>query len=80
MADSPWLCKVDRGLFARDLQAVRAYGATHVLSSHLPAASGTSLDRMLDSLVHATAADPFVGPDQVAFEQMLATMGAPAPA
>jgi Metallo-beta-lactamase superfamily len=77
MADSPWLCKVDRGLFARDLDAVRAFEPSAVLSSHLPAASGASLERMLANLEAAPAASPFVGPDQAALEQMLASMGAP---
>lgn len=77
MADSPWLCKVDRGLFTKELDALRAIEPVHVLSSHLPAASGSSLDRLLENLAQAPASDPFVGPDQAALEQMLATMGAP---
>jgi hypothetical protein len=79
MADSPWLCKVDGAIFAKDLDAVRDLSPSHVLSSHLPAASGTSLDRMLTSLDAARAASPFVGPDQAALEQLMASMGAPAP-
>ena len=71
------MCKVDRGLFAKDLDAVRAFEPAAVLSSHLPAASGASLDRMLTNLEAAPAASPFVGPDQAALEQMLASMGAP---
>jgi hypothetical protein len=58
---------------------VRDLSPSHVLSSHLPAASGTSLDRMLTSLDAARAASPFVGPDQAALEQLMASMGAPAP-
>jgi hypothetical protein len=76
MADSPWLCKVDRGVFAKDLDAMRRLSPDHVLSSHLPAASGASLDRMLASLEAARAGTPFVGPDQAALEQMMASMGA----
>ena len=49
MVDSPWLHNVDRA-FAKDLDGVRASRPARVLSSHLPAASGTSLDRMLASL------------------------------
>jgi ODP family beta lactamase len=77
MADSPWLCKIDRGLFAKDLDAVRAIDPALILSSHLPAASGTTLDRMVASLEAAQEAARFVGPDQAALEQMLASMGAP---
>jgi Metallo-beta-lactamase superfamily len=76
MADSPWLCKVDAGVLGKDLDAMRLYNPAHVLSSHLPAASGRSLDRMLASLEAARAGTPFVGPDQAALEQMLASMGA----
>ncbi|HEX4434149.1 MAG TPA: MBL fold metallo-hydrolase [Acidimicrobiales bacterium] len=76
MADSPWLCKVDRALFAKDLDAVRAWEPALVLSSHLPAAAGASLDRMLTNLASAPEAVPFVGPDQAALEEMLASMGA----
>jgi hypothetical protein len=79
MADSPWLCRVDRGLFGRDLDAVRALAPSSVLSSHLPAASGSSLERMLANLEAATGGEPFVGPDQAALEQMLASMGAAPP-
>jgi Metallo-beta-lactamase superfamily len=76
MADSPWVCKVDRSVFAKDLDAVRAMEPELVLSSHLPVAAGASLERLLASLAAAPAAAPFVGPDQAALEQMLATMGA----
>ena len=78
MADSPWLCKVDGGVFSKDLDALRRFSPSHVLSSHLPAATGASLGTMLDSLEAARAATPFVGPDQAALEQMLASMGASA--
>jgi hypothetical protein len=43
-----------------------------VLSSHLPAASGSSLERLLGALAEVPDAPAFVGPDQVALEQMLA--------
>ena len=56
MADSPWLCKVDRGLFAKDLDVLRGFDPAHVLSSHLPAASGASLDRLLGNLETAPEA------------------------
>lgn len=75
MADSPWLCRVDRGLFKKELDAVRSLAPRSVLSSHLPAASGASLDRLLASLEAAPEATAFVGPDQMALQQMLAGMG-----
>jgi hypothetical protein len=76
MADSPWLCKVDGANFSKDLDAVRRLSPSHVLSSHLPAATGGSLGHMLDSLEAARATTPFVGPDQAALEEMMASMGA----
>jgi hypothetical protein len=73
--DSPWLHRIDRATLAADLDAVRRIEPTQVLSSHLPAAPGSMIDRMLGSLETVPASDPFVGPDQVALEGMLAHMG-----
>jgi hypothetical protein len=78
--DSPWLHKVDRGLFAEELDALRAMEPALVLSSHLPAAQGATLDRLLVSLESVPTAPSFVGPDQAALEQMLAGMTGPGPA
>jgi flavorubredoxin len=76
--DSPWLAKVDAAGFAKELDAIRAIEPTMILSSHLPAAPGRMMDQLLGSLAAAPLAQPFVGPDQAALEQMLAsTIGAP---
>jgi len=77
--DSPWLHRVDPAALAVDLDAVRRIDPTLVLSSHLPAAPGSMIDRLLGSLEAVPAADPFVGPDQVALEQLLAQMGSGGP-
>jgi hypothetical protein len=45
-----------------------------VLSSHLPAAHGSSVERLLGALAAVPDAPAFVGPDQVALDQMLAGM------
>jgi flavorubredoxin len=74
--DSPWLHKVDEAALAKDLDAIRAMKPAMVLSSHLPAASGDMTDRLLASLAAAPRAQPFVGPDQAALEQMLKGMTA----
>jgi flavorubredoxin len=74
--DSPWINKVDRARFEKELDAIRALAPSVVLSGHLPVAPGTMLDRLVDTLAAAPDAAPFVGPDQGALEQMLA--GAPA--
>ena len=76
--DSSWLHSVDRAVFASELDRVRALAPSMVLSSHLPAAQGASLDRLLGALAAVPDAPAFVGPDQAALEQMLAgAVGAP---
>jgi flavorubredoxin len=73
--DSSWLHNVDRALFASELKRIRALEPTMVLSSHLPAAQGSSMERLLAALAEVPDAPAFVGPDQAALERMLA--GAP---
>jgi flavorubredoxin len=70
--DSSWLHKVDRSVFATDLERIRALEPTMVLSSHLPPAQGASVQRLLGALAVVPDAPAFVGPDQAALEQMLA--------
>jgi flavorubredoxin len=77
--DSSWLHTVDRAAFAAELGRVRSLDPTMVLSSHLPAAGGSSVERLLGALAAVPDAPAFVGPDQVALEEMLAgTSGGPA--
>jgi hypothetical protein len=45
-----------------------------VLSSHLPPAPGQMTERLLASLAAAPTAQPFVGPNQAALEEMLKKM------
>ncbi len=70
--DSSWLHNVDRAAFASELERIRALEPTMVLSSHLPAARGSSTERLLGALAAVPDAPPFVGPDQAALEEMLA--------
>lgn len=72
--DSPWLHHVDRSTLLATLDGIRALEPTMVLSSHLPAAQGSSLGRLLDALAEVPDAPRFVGPDQAALEQMMAGM------
>jgi flavorubredoxin len=74
--DSPWMHAVDRGTLAHQLDAVARLEPSLILSSHLPAAPGGMIDRFLASLAAVPDAGPFVGPDQVALEQMLAQVTA----
>jgi len=71
--DSPWVTEVDRDAFRASLQPLRRLDPPVVLCTHLPAARGAAL-RLLDTLETAPDADPFVGPDQLALEAMLAEM------
>jgi len=72
--DSPWLHKVDTNAFAKELDVLRKMAPKMVLSNHLPAAPGDMMERLLASLAAVPVAQPFVGPDQAAFEQMLSKM------
>ena len=74
--DSPWLHKVDSAVLAKELDNIRQMEPTMVLSSHLPAAPGDMTERLLASLAAVPTAQPFMGPDQAALEQMLAQMTA----
>jgi flavorubredoxin len=69
--DSPWLHKVDRQALAGELEAIRKMAPAMILSSHLPAAPGRIVDRLLSAVADAPSASPFVGPNQAALEQML---------
>lgn len=72
--DSPWLHGVDPAKLAGDLDRIRRIEPSVVLSSHLPAASGDMLERLLATVAAVPAAQPFTGPDQAALEHMLAEM------
>jgi hypothetical protein len=64
---------VDRGVFAADLDRIRALEPSMVLSSHLPPAQGATAERLLGALAAVPDAPAFVGPDQAALEEMLAS-------
>lgn len=71
--DSPWVTHTDRDHYRTELARVRALGAERVLSSHLPPASGMA-DRLIDNLTGLPGAAPWVGPDQTALDQLLASV------
>jgi len=70
--DSPWVHGVDRGRYRDSFAELRAMDPATVLSSHLPAAVGRST-QLMETLALAPDAKPFVGPDQAALEELLAT-------
>ena len=69
--DSPWAHMLDETKFRAALQTVRTLDPAGILSSHLPAARGVT-ERFLTVLASVPGADPFVAPNQAAFQQMLA--------
>lgn len=75
-ADSPWTHLVDRQQFGQVLDRVRRLQPTRIFSSHLPAASGTSLDRFLQVLESVPDAEPAIPPSHEEFQHMLAAMAA----
>jgi hypothetical protein len=70
--DSPWVHTVDEARFLDSLATLRAVDPSLILSTHLPPAAERAPE-FLDMLAAAPGADPFVGPDQAALEQMLAS-------
>ena len=73
-SDSPWAHIVDRRLFSQVLDGVRQLQPSRIFSSHLPAASGTSLERFLEVLETVPDAEPAHFPNQEEFSHMLAAM------
>jgi glyoxylase-like metal-dependent hydrolase (beta-lactamase superfamily II) len=70
--DSPWVHVVDPVKYGATIAPVRAMDPAVILSSHLPPAVG-NLSALLDMLTIAPDADPFVGRDQHALEELLAS-------
>ncbi len=69
--DSPWVHVADQDTFMRTVEPIRAMDPETILSSHLPPVVGGTA-ACLDMLAVAPMADPYVGPDQKALEEMLA--------
>jgi flavorubredoxin len=69
--DSPWAHMLDIAKFGSALRAVRTLDPAAILSSHLPPARGVT-ERFLEVLASVPDADPFVAPNQAAFQEMLA--------
>jgi glyoxylase-like metal-dependent hydrolase (beta-lactamase superfamily II) len=76
LSDSPWLHVADRAVFGDVLDRVRHLQPTRIFSSHLPAASGSSLEDFLRVLETVPDAEPFVPPDFEQFGQMIEAMTA----
>jgi hypothetical protein len=71
LTDSPWTNLVDRDRFGGVLDGVRALAPTSILSSHLPAATGASLQAFVDVLATVPDAPRVLGPSAEEFAAML---------
>lgn len=69
--DSPWIHVADRDSYLSTVEPLRQMEAQTIVSSHLPPVVD-DLGACFDMLALAPMADPFVGPDQRALEEMLA--------
>jgi len=72
-ADTPWLHSVDPDKFSQGLDKIRQMNPKLILSSHLPPARRKT-EQFLKILADIPASEPWVAPNQVALEQMLAQM------
>jgi flavorubredoxin len=70
--DSPWVTSVDPAAFRSSVAQLAATAPPLVLSSHLPPARD-ALGTLSDTLVGVVGNDPYVGPDQHALEELLAS-------
>jgi hypothetical protein len=70
--DSPWVHNVSGQAYIDSVRAMQAFDCDIVLSTHLPPAIGIG-NQLTAMLLDAPDAAPFVGPDQAALEQMLAS-------
>ncbi|MFH8578866.1 MBL fold metallo-hydrolase [Streptomyces zaomyceticus] len=70
--DSPWAHLVDPEKYRATIEPIREMAPEIVLCTHLPPAV-RMLDRMLETIAMVPDSDPFVGPDQAALEQLLAS-------
>ena len=76
--DAPWTHLVDRDRFRAAVDEVVRLAPSVVLSSHLPAAPGTSIAAFAGVLEAVRDAEPFVPPDQQGFEAIVAGLTAAA--
>jgi hypothetical protein len=70
--DSPWVHSVDPAKYQATIDPVRALNPSAILSTHLPPAVDPD-DSLWDTVAMAPANPGFIGPDQQALEQLLAS-------
>jgi glyoxylase-like metal-dependent hydrolase (beta-lactamase superfamily II) len=74
--DAPWTHLVDRDRFRAAAGEVARLRPSAIFSSHLPAASGQSIDQFVKVIESAPTGEPFIAPDQEAFDAIVAGLGA----
>ncbi|MGA8847606.1 MAG: MBL fold metallo-hydrolase [Nocardioides sp.] len=70
--DSPWVHLVDRSKYDPTVHQLRELDPTAIFSTHLPPAFGLN-DQLVDLLLEAPNGPAYVGPDQAALEELLAS-------
>lgn len=75
-SDSPWVHILDPVKFGEVLDGVRKMQPSRIFSSHLPSASGTSLEEFLTVLESVPDAEPFAAPDAEQFGHLIEAMTA----
>jgi glyoxylase-like metal-dependent hydrolase (beta-lactamase superfamily II) len=70
--DAPWLALADTARVAAACADLVRLAPAHVVSSHAPPARGTSLRALIDHLLAACDAPPFIGPDQAQLDAAMA--------
>jgi glyoxylase-like metal-dependent hydrolase (beta-lactamase superfamily II) len=76
VSDSPWAHVTDRAKFGEVLDRIRQVRPSRIFSSHLPAASGTSMEEFLKVLETVPDAEPFMPPNSEEFVQLIEAMAA----
>ncbi|MDP6455105.1 MAG: MBL fold metallo-hydrolase [SAR202 cluster bacterium] len=71
----PWVHLADEKKLASRLNIIKEMNPQTILSGHLAPASGM-LDQFLETMSHLPSADPFVGPNQLEIEQIMAQVNA----
>lgn len=71
----PWVHLADEKKLGSVLNEVKEMNPQTILSAHLAPATGM-LDQFLKTMAQLPSADPFVGPNQVEIEQIMAQVNA----
>jgi flavorubredoxin len=71
----PWVHLADEAKLGKALNVIKEMNPQTILSAHLAPASGM-VDQFLETMSHLPSADPFIGPNQLEIEQIMAQVNA----